>query len=659
MSILDFTFLYNNIQWRAPLLGLLALMPLLALMLNVFIRDRNSTYIDRKLIPWIYYRKSTGILSSLLSKNSAYILAWVLIGIALSGPRVASIIPGQPPSQDVDIMLVVDVSPSMQATDIFPNRLRRAQVEIEELLKHATRSKIGIVLFSARPHLFVPLTIDHNILRHYLTSLDTIKLPTNGSDPLAAINMARNELSHSNTPSAIIVVSDGDFPELMVDKSLANAERSNIPVYTLGIGSEEGGSIQIDNGEWLHHEDKPVITRLNEKNLIGLLDVNSSHKTDRYSQSTSDDSDWLKLYDHGIKKLVLPPDVKSNDSVIWNELFFWPLSFALFLLWVSLVPFSFSIKRFTQKCLVLLTYRNHKSDVKKHATTSHIFLLFIVAASMGFYPQKTVLASGLDLANPITSTNFELNNLHAYKMYKNGDYSSSLDIYKNITGYVGRFGEGACYYKLKKYNNAIRQFSLAILSAKTDNDRANALYNLGNAYFQIGYYGLSETVYKDSLLYNPELKNIQHNIKLSLALRKAVEKRLQETNQFSRAGSGPQLSPSEGLIINNPNASLAIDQSNNRLANDYPLPEIANMSDTDLEALIKRGLGKFQLAVQGASSSGHLDDIQKKLSIINARLMMSSLDDEPIELWKRLFELEEGFPASLEEPRDIPGISPW
>lgn len=685
MSFSDITLLFNSISWREPLWALLAFIPFVSLLLNISLQGKKYTYADKHLLPWVTYQQSTGFFNTLFSKNSAYVFAWVLIGVALAGPRLPLDRTIREAATDIDIMLVVDVSRSMHATDIAPSRLRRAQIEIEEFLGRVGRTRIGVVVFAARPHLFVPLTSDHEALRYYLQSLDNLTLPTNGSDPIAALKFASSEFTSSDTPSAIILLSDGDFPELSGSEFTSDFTQADIPVYALGIGSQEGEAIPLENGEWLQHEGRPVISRLNERNLQALLErrngrgegdliksnLQNSYQT-YYSLATDDDRDWQKIYNEGIAKLAVTSNENSGHGIIWDELFYWPLSSALILLWISLIPFSLH-----ESLLALLKglgrrlsgkpahqhYQpgNIKTDSNKKAAV--IIILITTVIGVGLYPHQNVLATGqADSTNTINSNlnaTAETNKMIAFKKYNNADYSAAAGLYKNITGYEARLGEGACYYKLEDYNSAVRQFGLASLAANNDNERAIALFNLGNAYFWLGDYAQAETVFSDALLYNPGQKNIQHNLEFSIALKKAVEDRLRTTSPFSRMGSGPQLAPSSEVIENNQGGSLSIDQSDSPLLKELPLPELADISDADLEFLINKGLGKIRLAAEDSSTATHLAYTRKKLSVINARLMMSALEDQQIKVWKRLFEMEEGFPAPLTGPRDIPGVAPW
>lgn len=192
MNITDITNFFGLVYWREPLWILLVFVPLLTLWLRLALQPKQARFADPHLMPWIVSHQHIGIWQQLFSKNNAFLAAWLLFGIAASGPRLALelVTPEQP--TNMDIMLVVDVSRSMQVTDVSPSRLRRTQIEIEELLQRATGKRIGVIVFAGRAHLLVPLTSDHNALRFYLKSLDTLVLPTYGSEPGSALKMGKS-----------------------------------------------------------------------------------------------------------------------------------------------------------------------------------------------------------------------------------------------------------------------------------------------------------------------------------------------------------------------------------------------------------------------------------------------------------------------------------
>ena len=668
MNGADIIKLFNLLALREPLWLLLAFAPLTVWWFRLASQPKQASFADAHLMPWIVSQQHIGIRQRLLSKNSAFLIAWLLFAIAASGPRLPIERVTQEQATDMDIMLVVDVSRSMRVTDISPSRLRRAQIEIEELLEHASKTqtgkRIGVIVFAAHPHLLVPLTSDHEALRFYLRSLDSLVLPTNGSEPAAALELAHKELNNSENPSSIIMFTDGDF-STFPDSAITTLSQARIPLYILGIGSAEGDAIPLKNGKWLQHEGRPVISRLNEETLRKIANFNdgknangdangdaNDNTNNNYSPALDDDSDWRQLYDEGIASLsTSPEDINDDHNIIWQELYHWPLFSALILLWLSLTPYGF---RLHSRFSIDTPIYEPDAKVATSATAKSFFLAFTLIL-FGLYPQHELIAANTAALN----NDAPINENQAFKNYSNSNFPAALEIYKQLPGYSARLGEGSSLYKMSDYSGAIQQYTQAVLAANNDSERAAALFNLGNSYFQTGNYVAALTVYKDASKYRPGHKNILHNLKFTRSLKKAVDARLQQTTLAARMGSGPQRAATSNAIENNQRSSLSISERENMKPKEFPLPEFVNISNTTLERLINKGLNQIKLAAENITSIKHTRHKRSKLDFINAHLRMTELEDQQALLWKQLFEIEEGFPAPLTKSRQIPGVTPW
>ena len=674
MNVADITLYFHLVSWREPLWLLLAFVPLLIWCFYFAMQSRQNRFADSHLMPWIASPQDTKLWRRLFSKNSAFVLAWVFFAIAASGPRLPTELTAQQQTTDMDIMLVVDVSRSMHANDISPSRIRRAQIEIEELLQRSIGKRIGIIVFAARPHLLVPLTSDYDALRFYLRSLDALILPTQGSEPAAALELAQTELAQkeltqqgqdtSAHPSAIIMLTDGDFPAIP-DAAIRALNIANIPLSILGIGSIEGEAIPLNDGTWLQHDGHPVISHLNQDVLRQMASLsqneirandNANNNYINYSPVSDDDSDWQQLYDHGLARLAERPadthtDNNADQLIIWHELYHWPLFSGLILLWLSLTPYGVHL----YPRLADITHR--RTDVSKTGVRVNAKTAALVTGVffMSLYPQQENHA-----ASPLSANNAEpVTESRAFENYNNGNYAVALAMYKQLPGYTARLGAGSSHYKMADYAGAVQQFNQAVLAASDDRQRAVALLNLGNSYFQTGNYATALTVYQDALRYNPTRNDILHNLKFARALKKAVDERLRQNSLATRAGTGPIRAPTSEAAEANQSGSLSVDESENIKPQDLPLPALADIPNASLEALIKKGLDQIKLAATDATSSEYVFRQRNKLAIINAHLRMADLEDRQALLWKQLFEKEEGFPAPLSEPRQVPGVNPW
>jgi len=617
----------HNIYWREPLWLLLVFQPVIIILLKKIIKKNNiSLYAEKKLQPWLVFPTRYTLTKQVFSKNSAYLFAWLLFSIALAGPRIPLSQVDKEKLFGVNIMLVIDLSQSMKAMDVLPNRLRRAEIEIYEFLEKAQQHRVGITVFSARPHLLTPLTSDHLALKTYLKSLADLSFPTRGSDPVAAIFFAQKELLKTKGKSAIILITDGDYASVS-NSQIDKLKQRNIPLYILGVGTAEGEAVQEKDGSWLKYNQRPVISRMNENNLRQL----SNQLQGKYSPVYDDDTDWKILYAQGISRLNTLTKIDDKHRIIWHELFSYFLFPSLFLFFFSLSTYRLKYyKNITQLILV------------------SIFILAI--------PEND--ANALEIGQTTEQA--------AYRAYFKGDYAKAEKLYKNIVGnraYYGYLGHADSLYKMGHYQKAIRQYAVAILNAQDDKQRANALYNLANSYFRTGNYSSALKAYQDVLRYQPRNKACLHNINISQAIKKNIERRLKEKEKIialSRQGRGPRsASIADGTDVNE-NTAVSIAGNENILKEDIPLPKIPDISDDIVKKLILSGLKNIEFAKQGGVSLQQLKyENSKTYNLIKAQQQLNAISSSQHLLWKRLFEMEEGFPAPVATPRILPGVEPW
>ena len=327
--------LWQTLHWREPLWLLLALFPLLLAAWEYFQqRSQAQTYADPHLLPWVQVTASQQGWRKLLSTQTLWAIAWILFAISLAGPRIPQTQPDDLRPAQFDVLVVLDISRSMQATDITPNRLQRAALELHEFLSLAQGSRIGIVVYGARPHLFAPLTNDANAVRFYLQHLESLVLPTHGTDHAAALGFAQQELTarEQALPAAVLWITDGDIPaeqQAALQTRVQALQAASIPLYNLGVGTEDGEAIPLPGGKWLEHDGQAVRSRLDS----ALLQSLTAQSGGAYSAVKDDASDWEMLYTHGIAKAF---PVAASDAQQWRELYLWTLLLGMVCLWLAI-----------------------------------------------------------------------------------------------------------------------------------------------------------------------------------------------------------------------------------------------------------------------------------------------------------------------------------
>ncbi|HEY8343571.1 MAG TPA: VWA domain-containing protein [Bacillota bacterium] len=149
-------------------------------------------------------------------------------------------------SRGLEIIIALDTSKSMLATDLRPNRLERAKLAIRDFLKQIPGHQVGLVAFSGTSFLQAPLTMDYNAFQIALDALDVYTLPRGGTAIGKAIDTARAAFqSGGNGHQILILITDGENHEGDPLAQARKAQEEGITVYTIGLGSQEGELIPV------------------------------------------------------------------------------------------------------------------------------------------------------------------------------------------------------------------------------------------------------------------------------------------------------------------------------------------------------------------------------------------------------------------------------
>lgn len=175
--------------------------------------------------------------------------------------------------EGIDLYLVLDVSNSMLAEDIKPNRLERSKLAISTLVDQLQGDRVGIIIFAGNAYKQLPLTTDYSAAKLFLSAVDTKIVPTQGTAIGEAIEMATLSFGESDHNKAIIVITDGENHEDDAIQAASEANELGINVFTIGMGLPEGAPIPIYNkygsqtGFKKDRNNTTVITKLNEDML--------------------------------------------------------------------------------------------------------------------------------------------------------------------------------------------------------------------------------------------------------------------------------------------------------------------------------------------------------------------------------------------------------
>lgn len=250
-------------------------------------------------------------------------LAAGFLVLALINPQLGSKM-SEAKVRGIDIMLAVDVSNSMMAEDLRPNRLKLATRSIEKLLENLHGDRIGIVVFAGQAFVQLPITNDYSAGKLFLSSISPDIVPVQGTAIGAAIDLSLESFDfNSPAQKVIIVITDGENHE---DEPVASAKAAadqGVKVFTIGMGSTEGTPLPNyirgrKDGYLKDREGNIVMSRLNESMLkdiansgngtyirasnaeVGLKplleELNSIEKTEMGSVSYSEYEDRFQVF---------------------------------------------------------------------------------------------------------------------------------------------------------------------------------------------------------------------------------------------------------------------------------------------------------------------------------------------------------------------------
>ncbi len=172
----------------------------------------------------------------------------------------------------VEIMLVLDVSRSMLAQDVRPNRLERSKLEIEQLVRNLKNDRIGLILFAGRAHVQLPITSDYASAQMFISQVSCDMVSEQGTQLGDALELALKSFSpQTDVGKAIVVISDGESHEGDPLARAAEASKQGVRIYTVGIGSPEGAPIpDMAGGVKKDASGSVVISKLDERTLLQI-----------------------------------------------------------------------------------------------------------------------------------------------------------------------------------------------------------------------------------------------------------------------------------------------------------------------------------------------------------------------------------------------------
>lgn len=258
-----------NIQFQYPqAFWLLALIPFFLLLFLAYQSWKTKT---RRKIGDVQLVKE---LSKNHSRTKAVIkfffiaFAFACGCVALANPRIPDKNSGEA-RKGIDVVIALDVSNSMKATDIAPDRLSRAKQFISRIIGNLKDDRVGLVVFAGYGYAQMPLTFDYDAARLYVASADPANISAQGTSIADAFDKANILFGkESERFKSIILITDGETHDENAMEKLKELAEKGVMVNTVGIGSPEGSTIKDSSGNVkTDASGQPVVSKLNEQIL--------------------------------------------------------------------------------------------------------------------------------------------------------------------------------------------------------------------------------------------------------------------------------------------------------------------------------------------------------------------------------------------------------
>jgi Ca-activated chloride channel homolog len=306
----------ENFHFLRPL-WLLALLPAVFFFRRLWVLDaRGSAWqkvIDQSLLPYL--------LSATKNRSQRLplyllLLAWTLSIVALAGPTWSK--QTQPVQQRQDaLVIVLDLSLGMFATDFEPNRITIARRKILDILDTRREGQTGLVVYAGEAHLVTPLTDDSISIRAMVPALNPNIMPVIGNNPADGIQMANRLLEEAGTSNGRILLITSDIPSEQVFPIGDAMSTVNFPLHIIGVGTTQGASIPAAGGEVLRDSDGQVV--ISTMNRSVLQQVADNHNG-RYSDVAVDNSDLESVLAESLRRGDNDTFLESEEEVeLWRD----------------------------------------------------------------------------------------------------------------------------------------------------------------------------------------------------------------------------------------------------------------------------------------------------------------------------------------------------
>ncbi|GIU08419.1 MULTISPECIES: VWA domain-containing protein [unclassified Shewanella] len=454
----------------------LALIPLALLLLLLFKSKAASSSWNRYIAPHLAKVLVGGSMKK-KHNNIAYLaIAWFIAVFALSGPAFEKrSLPVFESAQGR--VIVMDMSLSMYANDLVPNRLTQAKFRATDLIDGLSEGETGLIAYAGDAFTISPLTRDKATLLNLLPTLTPSIMPVRGSNLEAAIIQAKSLLSQGGHVRGDIILFTDGVSSTQFKRAESVLTDSQYRLAIIAFGSQQGSPIKLPDGQLLRDNANQVVVAKTDYSLLKEL---ATEANGILVPSRADGADVTQIK----QWLANTQDTKASDleGETWQDI---GPYFALLLL----LP-------------ALLSFRN--------GMMAGLALLVL------FQPSGQVYASTWDDL-------WQTQDQQAMQAYQAQDYKNAASQFKSPQW------QASALYKAENYEQALKAFE--------KDDSANGLYNQGNSLMQLGKYAEAQERYQSALDKSPQFDAAKGNLDLAKQLQQQQQQEQQSSDQNSGQSS--------------------------------------------------------------------------------------------------------------------------
>ena len=371
----------------------------------------------------------------------------------------------------LDLMVIVDVSKSMLATDLPPTRLARAKLAAQDFVTQLEGDRVGLVAFAGTAFLQAPLTVDYDAVLNAVNELDTEIIPRGGTNLGVAINLAIDAFGKAEAGNrAILLLSDGEptteGEEAAGQQAAQHAADTGVKIFTLGFGTPEGSLIPLGTaGEFVRDADGKIVrTKLDENTLQAIAKAGNG-----FYVRFNGDAAIRTVVQQGLSQLKAG-EIDARQARRPIERYQWPLGIGLALLTAA----AFLSER--RQTRAPLSPAPRAVPIGKRAVASVAVILLTATFSQSS-------TRGAEPPAPLPGED-------ALQLYRDKHYDEAYKAFQSLAEKHPdqsslQFNAGASAYMGKQYDEALDAFGKAMTSDNADL-QAKANYNFGNTLFRRG-----------------------------------------------------------------------------------------------------------------------------------------------------------------------------